>query len=339
MAHRVFTHYLLFVLALTIGSANIAAAQSFSDRGKSKIPRLFAQASEQASKSTVKVRSDGNDLSLGTILSADGYIVTKGSEARGRLSCLLQDGTVYDAETVGYDRPTDLSLIKIDVDHLTPIQFASRSKVAVGNWVAAVGLKEEPIAVGVTSVGYRDIPPLSLDGLIVNNNKGYMGIIPIDPDSGVGVIINSVSPKMAAAKAGLKAKDIIIRIAGMKIKDRDQLLNILDNYRPNDEVEVLIERDGTEMVFKVTLQEPTEDQKSRRDLQNSMGGQLSGRRTGFPTILQHDTVLRPHECGGPLIDIDGNVLGINIARAGRVETWAIPGDVVMKTFAKLKANQ
>ena len=57
-----------------------------------------------------------------------------------------------------------------------------------------------------------------------------------------------------------------------------------------------------------------------------MGTKLSNRRGGFPAILQHDSGLRPDACGGPLVDIDGKAVGINIARAGRTETYAIPSD-------------
>jgi len=45
-----------------------------------------------------------------------------------------------------------------------------------------------------------------------------------------------------------------------------------------------------------------------------MGSELSKRRTGFPHILQHDSVVKPRECGGPVVDLDGKVIGINICR-------------------------
>ena len=35
-------------------------------------------------------------------------------------------------------------------------------------------------------------------------------------------------------------------------------------------------------------------------------------------------------------DLDGNVLGINIARAGRVESWALPADVIDGVLKELK---
>jgi len=46
-------------------------------------------------------------------------------------------------------------------------------------------------------------------------------------------------------------------------------------------------------------------------------------------------VIKPSDCGGPLVDLDGKILGINIARAGRVETWALPAEVVTPILKEL----
>jgi serine protease Do len=74
-------------------------------------------------------------------------------------------------------------------------------------------------------------------------------------------------------------------------------------------------------------------------MQNRMGSELSSRRTGYPIILQHDSVLKPSDCGSPLVDLEGRVLGINISRAGRVESWAIPTEVIRPLLADLKAGK
>ena len=71
---------------------------------------------------------------------------------------------------------------------------------------------------------------------------------------------------------------------------------------------------------------PARTASARREFQNQLGGNLSQRRTGFPSALQHDTVLRPEQCGGPLFDLNGKAVGINIARAGRAASYAIPAD-------------
>jgi serine protease Do len=70
-----------------------------------------------------------------------------------------------------------------------------------------------------------------------------------------------------------------------------------------------------------------------------MGGALSDRRNGFPIILQHDAALRPSDCGGPLVDLDGKVVGINIARAGRTETYAAPTQAVLPLLYDLMSGK
>ena len=62
---------------------------------------------------------------------------------------------------------------------------------------------------------------------------------------------------------------------------------------------------------------------------------MSENRKDFPNALQHALTLRPNECGGPLIDLDGKLVGVNIARGGRVKSYAIPTSDLRKVIAKL----
>ncbi|MEM8734328.1 MAG: hypothetical protein AAGG44_08910, partial [Planctomycetota bacterium] len=68
-------------------------------------------------------------------------------------------------------------------------------------------------------------------------------------------------------------------------------------------------------------------------------GPISDVRTGFETILQHDSVLKPEHCGGPLIDLQGRAVGLNIARAGATETLALPASEVQRLVAMLVAER
>jgi DNA repair exonuclease SbcCD ATPase subunit len=45
--------------------------------------------------------------------------------------------------------------------------------------------------------------------------------------------------------------------------------------------------------------------------------------------------LAPEECGGPLVDLDGRVVGINISRAGRVNSYALPVSLVQNVYQRL----
>ena len=60
-----------------------------------------------------------------------------------------------------------------------------------------------------------------------------------------------------------------------------------------------------------------------------VNGPRNARLSGFDRVIQHDTVLDPDECGGPVLDTSGRVLGLNIARAGRVVTYSLPASLVV----------
>ena len=67
-------------------------------------------------------------------------------------------------------------------------------------------------------------------------------------------------------------------------------------------------------------------QESEND--SKVNGPRNVRLTGFDRAIQHDTVLDPDECGGPILDTAGNVVGLNIARAGRVVSYALPSSLL-----------
>ena len=121
----------------------------------------------------------------------------------------------------------------------------------------------------------------------------------------------------------------------------DDFLGLLAKNKPGDDVKLKINRENMEQDLKVTLgiRPGTKGGKSRGDTQNNMGSKLSDRRAGFPIILQHDSVIKPHECGGPLVNLEGQVLGINIARAGRTESYAIPSEAVRPLLGKAEDEE
>jgi serine protease Do len=281
------------------------------------------------------VYSGDKEAALGTIVSADGWILTKFSELKGKITVKLADGKELEAELFGHDLPCDIAMIKVDTRGLTPVEFVDSKAAKVGHWVATPGIGEEPIALGVLSVAAREVkgakytPPSGSQG-------GYLGIA-LDPDF-AGIRVHEVFNDTPAKKAGLKTDDQIVALNGEKVDSTDDFLALLAKNKAGDEVKLKIIRDEKEEDYKITLgQRPGgKNGKSRADLQNNMGSKLSDRKAGFPVILQHDSVVRPIDCGGPLVNLEGQVIGINIARAGRVESYAIPSEVVRPLVEKLK---
>jgi S1-C subfamily serine protease len=162
----------------------------------------------------------------------------------------------------------------------------------------------------------------------------YLGIT-VTPD-GPAVKVSRVFPQSAAAKAGMKVDDKILSIQERAVADQKALLDLLGTMKPGDEVKIKLVREGKDLELKATL--ALRKGPMRKD-QNLMGSELSTRRTGFPTYFQSDTVIKPKDCGGPVCDLEGHVLGINIARAGRVESYTIPSEVITPLLADLMSGK
>ena len=58
----------------------------------------------------------------------------------------------------------------------------------------------------------------------------------------------------------------------------------------------------------------------------------------FPNALQHDLTIRPDECGGPIVNLDGQVVGVNVARGGRVKSYAITNKDLIEVIGSLKRS-
>ena len=247
----------LILASLLLFAPLATAAETTVDKGQRLLPKLFESAVVDAADATARVQVDGKDAAMGTVVGKKGYILTKGSELRSStITVKFRDGTSYDAEYVGYHKPTDLALLKIDADDLATVKFVSAKLAEPGNWVAATGITSEPVAVGIVSAGVRKL--FGVESLIENANKGYIGIM-FGVEGKDEVKVTEIVKGAAAAKAGLKAGDILIEIAGEKVKNREHLPEILDLYKPGDKIVVKVKRkvsdsdETEEKSFTVTL--------------------------------------------------------------------------------------
>jgi len=308
-------------------------------RSSPKVLAAFRQVVAKPSKSLVRIQCDDEDVALGTVVAADGWVLTKASllPAGSKIVCKLANDKNLEAKLVGVEESHDLALLKVAANNLTPIEWKTSKEAMPGDWVASPGDDKKPAGIGVVSVAARSVLPRSYPRIIAAGG-GFLGITGAPEEDTDGVKIREIVPNSAAAKAGLKVDDLILAIDGKKVKDIESLQSILGNLKPGNKVTVRIKRDKEEKELEATLgKRPPE--MSRADFQNSMGSKLSDKRTGFPNILQHDTILNPRDCGGPLVDLNGKAVGINIARAGRVESYAIPSDTVLALLPDLKSGK
>jgi serine protease Do len=65
---------------------------------------------------------------------------------------------------------------------------------------------------------------------------------------------------------------------------------------------------------------------------------ISDISTGFGSVLAHDGIVWPEQCGGPIVNLDGQAIGLNIARFDRTATHALSAETVMDAVDKVLSN-
>jgi serine protease Do len=108
-----------------------------------------------------RFRRERRGQGSGIVARADGLILTNNHVVADadEIRVTLRSGREYDAEVVGVDRETDLAVIRIDTDGLTPARFGASADLRVGQWVVAVGTPfglEQTVTAGIISATGRD---------------------------------------------------------------------------------------------------------------------------------------------------------------------------------------
>ena len=111
-----------------------------------------------------------------------------------------------------------------------------------------------------------------------------------------------------------------------EVPNFEELRKTLAEFRAGDVVKATVQRGEETLIIDVTL--GAEEDIFFRIGTSRMNGPLNRRRDGFPRAIQHDSVIRPSYCGGPVVNIYGDVVGINVARANRVGSYLVPQDVL-----------
>jgi S1-C subfamily serine protease len=222
--------------------------------------------------------------------------------------------------------PFDLVMLKIDAVDLPSIRWGLKDP-SVGQWVAVPGLGEDPLAIGVISTPRRPIPP----------RRGLLGVTIGKTPKGVVIIL--VIPKGPADKAGLKRNDIITHVNGKPVKSYEAFTTTMKRFKPGAKVKLTVKRGDKSLGKTVTLSTIVNAATKKRDMLNAMGVGMSKRHDGFPVVIQHDCGLRPVDCGGPLVTLDGRAVGVNIARGGRTETYCVPANALISLMYELMSGR
>lgn len=277
---------------------------------------------------TVTVLDGDEQAALGTVVDREGLVLTKASELRGSPAVRLADGTRHAAEVVAVSEDHDLALLKIGRTDLQPVTWAM-SEPAVGSLLATAGSGKRPVAVGVVSVASRSLRSRAVLGIELR---------PVADKA----IVEKVVPGSPADMIGLRRDDVVTRVDDREIDAPRSLVEMLRERRPGETVEMAIRRGEETIQLMARLEADvalSPSRQGRLDRMNILAGEMSSRRTNFPEALQHDTVLKPEDCGGPLVNLEGEVVGINISRAGRIESYALTPALVLPLLEAMKAGE
>jgi serine protease Do len=325
---------LLFALLATIASAQQSASDRPLPRNRfrsgEEILRAFAPIAAQTRFSIVKLEVDDDTVALGVVVETNGFALTKASELKpGKLTCWLASDKKVDADILAVDESADVALIRVHAQGLKPIQW-SEDEVRAGQWAITPGIAPTPHAVGIVSALPRRI----------GRQRALIGV---QFDFGTTTPkIEAVLSGFGADKAGLKTGDVITGLNGTSVTNRDQIIETLRDFRAGQTVQLRVQRDEDEFEVEVRMMSPNSALLAG-DLESLLGGdrmvgEVSTRAEGFEQVIEHDTVLHPWLCGGPLVNLDGKAIGLNIARASRVSTYALTPKLVKRILKDLEAQ-
>ena len=288
---------------------------------------------EESGIATVELRHRGRIKALGTVMSSDGYILTKASEIEdvADMKCVLPDGRAVTPTSIGVNNPYDLMLMKVEAKDLKPVEWVVDDAEA-GSIVITTDGRGTPLLPGVVSVHTRSLP---------TSKTGFLGVqMQTLNEPRNRVKITHVLPGGAALAAGVKTDDRVVSIDGTTIQDNRQMALIIRQKKPYDKIKLKVDRGGKEITMNIALTpryiaEAGDVLLPRYSDTDNLGEFASVHNSGFPEVLQHDTDLFPNQCGGPLFDITGKAIGLNIARAARIKSYALPAASVRKVYEEL----
>jgi len=294
----------------------------------------------EAAKSTVSIYHQGGRICYGTVVmsgsSRQPVILTKWSEikkASNRLVVMTSEGKAFAATIAGVYPDHDLALLDYDVNdaELTPLDLSQAAPLPLGSFILMANPDGSVESLGVVSVESRSLRDM---------DKAYLGVMMDPVKEQEGIALREIMPGSAAAKAGLRAGDIILAVDKEDMTGLMEMKTLLQRLQPGSEIIVSYKRGNVRKKTKVELGSLSENPtiprfpQKRMDIMERMGAIRSDIRTNFPSVVQSDMPIYPTDTGAPITDLDGKIAGIAIARGSRIKTYIIPTSTIKKLLTK-----
>ena len=316
-------------LALVLPAAAQQSLETAFRTSGQMVTAAFEPVRKVLQSSSALVAEGRDESGYGIVVSADGYLVVKASEIQPlKEPKVTIDKTVYqNARIVASDPEWDVALMKIEAADLTPVVFADSSDLPQGTWIVVNGVSSRfarRALAGIISANPREISA---------SGGAALGVV-LKQDTKV-LEIEEVSEKSGAKEAGLQKGDVILSVDDQPVNEIKQLAEILKDRKAGTMVKVTWRRGEEEKSAQVRLASKAEMFGIEVNRNDMMSGDFSKRRSGFARVIQHDVMGNSKVMGGPVLNLDGKCIGMNIARANRAETFAIPVEELKGIIANL----
>lgn len=293
----------------------------------SSLFEVYGPLAQRAAASTVWVWNEKKrQVAVGVVIGKGDQVLTKWSDlSRWRdapFQCVLGDGKTATAKLTGVYEASDLAILELTGVRWQPISWAESSRLSVGRFVAAVAPNNGVFAAGVVSVAERSLR---------ETDQAFLGIGAEPLPQQKGVIVKEILADSPAAKAGLVVNDVIIRIDQKDIGSPIEFRTAISNKQPGQKVSIVFLRDSSQQAIDVVLSQraPAAAMPQHRlEVMEHMGGELSEVRDEFAAVVQTDMIIDPEMCGSPVINLQGDVVGLNLSRAGRIRSYIISSQVI-----------
>lgn len=301
---------------------------------------MLAALTDPYADSIVSIIVDSRDACYGVVIDDEGHVLTKASElgtGARRIDVLLGDGLSVQGKRIAVDNALDLALLETGISDVTPVLFDVAVEPELGDAVISVGRGMAPLALGFRGLGTY------VSGGSDSASRAYLGVAmrqPTDEEraaipGGVGQVVSAVLPGSGAAEAGMAEGDVILRIDGVVAATPESAASPIRSHAPGEQVSVEFMHGAERRTVSMRILRPPFGEQR---VAMAGGAILSRRATGFGEVIQHDSIIAAQNMGGPVVDSRGRVVGLNIARADRMKTYALSAKRVRASLDAMLAR-
>ena len=268
-------------------------------------------------------------LALGTVVDQDGLSACKASTLPSHPHCRLPDDRIVEAGIIGVDRSFDLAVLQIPPESVRPVAWLEGDPPSVGRIVLPVSSKGQPLSIGIISVAVRNLvnprnPATTCHSGSKRRGHPFFGTI--DEQQGEYVVRAVFGP---AKVAGILPGDRLISIAGQRVTSDDDAAKSVDGKQSGTSCRLPSRETGKALAFELPLLPAVEIGSWNR----------TWRCDDFPIALEYSPPVETTECGGPIIDLSGRVVGITVGQSNPANGWAIPANSVQRIINAAKGGK